>query len=504
MTATPVDEAGLWLRASPRGRRAGLVAVSDESGGTITVTVLPKMWADDPVSIRRLHCQAGTTSHLAAYETDYVHLTGTAQVLGAILLNLSKVGGAGQAELLVPCPPPMPEPHVAATTGDQFNSLIDLMLVAEKGGIDTSEVRYDGKLTESLMRLLAQERLLQAVEPLLFRARPTYIEHVEALSTPRGRLHDRSLLLASATGQPRIDCTFDELTMDTPLLRVMKSSLYVIATDRLPPRIAALSPRTQPRAVQLLRHLPTIQLISRESAELQADRLWLGPLERNWEPALEAAKPVLRELGIIPEDEPAESADSVAIHVFTEKFWEQTVEAILQAAFGEVSTSAGGSSGPGVTAPPPWIPADPAAASDTYPDYMFNHGTRVILADAKYKLDAALGASDGYQLFAYSHLASLRASPSNLALVLYPTTPRSEPGQQRWLRLPDRNYPLWLVSLPFPARADVRSQAAWNQYIAQGASALGTLSSEWNIPSAGTSSGISRHRACASPLSDHS
>jgi len=457
--------------------------VADGSGGAVTFTILPKVWQSERTSVRRLHHPAGTSSHLAAHETNYVHVQGTAQVLGAIALNLSKVSGPGQAELLMPCPPPSQEPCMAAAISDPFNRLIDLMLLAEKGGIDTSEARYDGSLSKSLMRLLAQERLLRAVEPLLFRARPNYIEHTEALSMPRGRLHDSSLLLASVTRQPRIDCTFDELTMDTPLLRVMKSSLHVIATDRLPPKVATLSPRTQARAVQLLRHLPTIQLISRESATLQADRLWLGPLARNWDSALQAAKPVLREVGTIPEAEPAESADPVAVHVFTEKFWEQTIEAILQAAFGDVRTSAGGNRGTGVVAPQPWILTGPAAVPGTYPDFMFRFGTRVVLADAKYKSGAALDASDGYQLFAYSHLASLDNVPPHIGLVLYPAAPRSEPRQQRWMRLPDSEFPLWLVSLPFPARADVRSQAAWSQYIAQGASALRALAAEWNSAS---------------------
>jgi hypothetical protein len=36
----------------------------------------------------------------------------------------------------------------------------------------------------------------------------------------------------------------------------------------------------------------------------------------------------------------------------------------------------------------------------------------------------ALYASDGYQLFAYSHLASLAGAPSDMGLVLYPVPPK--------------------------------------------------------------------------------
>jgi hypothetical protein len=479
MKTRTADEPDLWLRASPRGRRAGFAVLADGSGGSVTVTILPKMWAGQGMSVRHFGCQAGRATHLAAYETDYIHLTGTAGMLGAIALNLSQVSETGQAELLVPCSPPRLEPPVTDPVSEPFNDLIDLMLVAERGGADASEARYDGRLARSLMRLLQQERLLRAVEPLLFRARPAYVEHTEDLSLPRGRLHDRSLLLASASGRPRVQCTFDELSTDTPLLRIVKASLQVIATDRLPARIAALRPRTPARAVQLMRHLSTITLISRESAAFQAGRLWLGPLERSWEPALEAARTVLREVGAVPDSAATESADSIAIHVFTEKFWEQTLRAILQAAFGDVRSSADGRLGAGVTAPQPWAPAGHEAVLETFPDYMFRLGQRVVLADAKYKPMAALDAADGYQLFAYSHLAGLDAALTDMSLVLYPAAPRSTAGQRRWARRPDQGYPLWLISLPFPARVDVRSQAAWNQYISQGASALRDLAAEW-------------------------
>ena len=48
----------------------------------------------------------------------------------------------------------------------------------------------------------------------------------------------------------------------------------------------------------------------------------------------------------------------------------------------------------------------------------------MVLADAKYKASGALDASDGYQLFAYSHLASLAGAPSDMGLVLYPVPPK--------------------------------------------------------------------------------
>jgi hypothetical protein len=79
-----------------------------------------------------------------------------------------------------------------------------------------------------------------------------------------------------------------------------------------------------------------------------------------------------------------------------------------------------------------------------------------------------LDASDGYRLFAYSHLASLAGTPSDMGLVLYPVPPEVRPGSNNGSGSLIASSPLWLVSVPFPARADVRSQATWNQYISQG------------------------------------
>ena len=176
------------------------------------------------------------------------------------------------------------------------------------------------------------------------------------------RLSEYSLLLSLATGTPRVESTFDELTMDTPLLQVVASALRVIASERLPRKIAALRPGLQTRAVHLLRYLSGVRLVDRERALLTAEHLWLNPLDRIWEPAIYAALPVLRDRTVVPEDG-SESSEALLVHVSTEKFWEQCLELALESAFTTLAVSRDAQPAEGVSVPAPWAPRTASAVS---------------------------------------------------------------------------------------------------------------------------------------------
>lgn len=123
---------------------------------------------------------------------------------------------------------------------------------------------------------------------------------------------------------------------------------------------------------------------------------------------------------------------------------------------------------------------DPATAS--FPDFMLRAGRQVVVADAKYKLGTgrAPGSSDGYQLFAYSHLATLDGRRSDLAVLLYPTRAGGRAGQAELERLRDRNYPLWLARLPFPRPVDLREKRNWTAYVANLAVHLRGFAGDWD------------------------
>lgn len=474
-----------WIKASPRGTRSGFAVLPDGTGGRVTVTVLPKPWAPKAGGVRDYVHAPGATTHVVMFETEQVALSTTASSVGALAVSLADIS-RDQADLLGLGSPPDAPVTAPAAGGDPFRELIDLMLLAERGRLTTSPLSFEGVFAPTVLRLLTHERLLQVVEGLIFRARPRYAERTETLEMPRGRLGEKSLLFSLATGTPRVESTFDELTMDTPLLQVIASALRVVASDRLPPKVTALRPGLQTRAVHLLRYLSGVSLIDQERAILTAERLWIGPLDRIWEPALDAAIPVLRDRAVVP-DSAGKRTDALLVHVSTEKFWEQCLELALESAFRTIAVSRDAQPGEGVSVPAPWAPRTPAGAepseptSSAFPDFMFRSATQVVVADAKYKLGSgsAPSSQDGYQLFAYSHLATLAGQPADLSVLLYPASTGRHPWQLELERLRDRSHPLWLAHVPFPARRDLQTQGNWSAYVARLADTIRDFSTDW-------------------------
>jgi len=469
----------IWIRASPRGTRSGFAVLEDGRNGVVTVTVLPKPWAHRPGVLRDFDHAPGSTTHIVIYETETALIRSSSA--GAVALSLAALA-RGQADLLELGS----EPEVAIagefSSADPFKELIDVMVLAQRSRVTSGAVAFEGALAPSLLRLLSQERFLNEIEPLLFRARPRYEERSEALSIPRGRLNEQSLLFSMATGVPLVESAFDELTMDTPLLRIVASTLRVVATDRLPLKIMRLRPGLRSRAILLLRHLDAVGLIQPEQALILGESLWLGSLDRSWQFALDAALPVLRSHAVAPEYG-TDANDGLLVHVSMEKFWEECLEVALESAFSPVAVSRDASPGQGVEVPRPWT-SQATDSGGAFPDFMVRTAGRVVLADAKYKMNVGAGPSsqDGYQLFAYSHLATLNGRASDAAVLFYPARSNAAPGQAEVLRMRDVTYPLWLVTLPFPDKSDVRSAASWGAYIARLAALLRDFSGAWRAP----------------------
>lgn len=477
--------AHLWVKASPRGTRSGFAVLPDGAGGQVTITVVPKPWAPRAGGTHGYAHRPGTTTHIVMHEMEVAGVTSTGSAVGTLAISLAEIA-SDQADLLALAAPPEDPAFAPAVSGDPFRSLIDLLLLAERGRLTASRLSFEGAYAPSLVRLVAHELLLRAVESVLFRARPRYSEQSEILDMPRGRLSERSLLFSMVTGTPRVESHFDELSIDTPLLQVVASALRVVASERLPRKVAVLRPGLQSRATQLLRHLSGVRLLDRERALLTAERLWIGQLDRIWAPAIDAAVPVLRNREVTPEDGGADT-QALLVRVSTEKFWEQCLELALQNAFGMIAVGRDAQPGTGVKVPAPWVPrgapTDGTADPGGFPDFMFRSSRRVVIADAKYKLHrgTAPSSQDGYQLFAYSHLASLGGQTSDLALILYPSRSGGRPRQLELERLPDRAFPLWLLSLPFPGPADLATSGNWGAYVARLTRTIRDFSLDWLV-----------------------
>ena len=480
MPSSRTSQQTLWLRASPYGKKCGFVVFPLGEGASLSITILPKPWGPGRTHTRRVDCSIGEPTHITVHELDFIEVRGTSTQLGDLALSLPKVAGGSESQLLEQVPPPDVPPSRADDDRpvDAFQGVVDLLLLAERGGIRRTLESYGAMTSRSWMRVLSQARFVAALEPLIFNARPAYVENTERLASPRGRASDISVLQSIRYREPALVCTFDELTMNTPLLQVMLAALHLVAGDPPPRQIAALVPRITVRAVQISRHLATVELIGQALALKTALRLRLGPNQRRWAFALELAIVVLEEAAEVPSG-PVSTDEAVAIHVRTEKFWEQTVEVILRSVFSGVAVSADNTAGPGVQTPFPWTETDGSDSTESYPDYLFRASGKVVVADAKYKRTTRLTSSDGYQLFAYSHLACLDEVRASSGAVFYPGLPNTIAQSRTLARRPMNDFVLRLVTLPFPGRGQVRVRNSWNRYLQSTAQTLQGLSGSW-------------------------
>ena len=459
------------FRASVRGTRAGFAVLPDDAGGALTVTVLPKPWASSPGRHLLIPEHVpGTTSHVTLFETDSAEMPSTQTALTALTQAILAISGQdGRQDLLALVPimgggVPMPK-----YDGRAFDSVVSLMLLARRQKSALDDEGYRGAAVESLLRLVEQQIFVDEVRRVIDRARPGYLERVDHLSSPRGALSGTSLALALLTGKPEVECRFDEQSTDTPVLRIVLAGLRTVATDRVPQVLARIAAPVQSQAVTLARRLESVTVLDRERALLAARRLVLHSLERPWAGAVEGAVQVLSRTSVVPIEGDAETDRAVAIHLYMEKWWEQCLLGALR------SIADPGSLHEQVSVRAPWVPPGTEALPDPSrkADFIFDLDGRHLLADAKYKVDAtSLGASDGDQMFAYSHTATVPGSSrlTDSGAVFYPKR-GDAPGQAQartravLIRTTDPRYELRLLDLPFPSPTHVTTEEAWRGYL---------------------------------------
>ena len=454
------------VRASPRGSRAGFAVIPDGAAGALTITVLPKPWnADERRHILIPEHVPGTSTHITLFEGESAEMASSARVVSALTQGVLNIGDRdGRKDLLQlvrargsgVAPPP--------ASVESFESVINLMLLAKRQRTALEDHQYRGAAAESLLRVVEQQLFVAEVRRVIGRARPGYLERVDRLANPRGALSGTSLALALLTGTPEVECRFDEQTTDTPVLRIVLAGLRAVATDHAPTALARLAVPVRSEAVALARRLNSVTVLERERALLAARQLALHKLERPWVRAVEQAVLVLSRTSVVPMEGYAETERAVAIHLSMEKWWEQCLLGAIQHV-----------ADPGTTHPQapvglPWAPASGTSKPKVRSaDFIFVLGGRCFLADAKYKIDeTALGASDGDQMFAYSHTAALPGTDvlTDAGAVLYAQSVRGKVRTREVLiRTTEPRYELQLLDLPFPSPTDVETDASWRVYL---------------------------------------
>lgn len=471
-TSPQVSSARIAIKASPRGTRAGFAVVDDGSGGAVTFTVLPKPWAVGPRATSAVRHTPGASTHVTLFELDTVELITEPAVRDQIADGLletacgSEREGATSDEYLLQRVRLVGAIEGTAKTPGVggLEDVVRLMLLAKRQRSSVGDAEYQGTQETSLLRIVTQQMFLDEVGRVIDRARPRYRTRTETLTTPRGVLSAQSIALSILTGRPAVESTFDELSTDTDVLRIVLAALRVVATDPVPSLFSTIAAPLRSRAIGFARRLSSVSILDRERALLVYRHLAMSALDRPWKPALDLAAEILGRKAIMPKGQEASAAHAISISLYMEKWWEQVLADALRmcADRGTVSEQ--------LSVESPWVGGERGRA-----DLCFDLDGRTVLADAKYKLDqSGIGAADAYQLFAYSHTADApRIGKPDAAAIFNPVRGAAAGGTRSvLLRVTAPVFHLHLIELPFPGRDDVVTDLAWIAYLERLASLI--------------------------------
>lgn len=470
------------FRLAPNGKRLGF-CVGASSDGSAALIVLPKAWRPRKSRIVSVSWPTDNQFFLVGYEGDTVVVEATgdsADMLRKWLLEFQ----ADDSELVELILNRRPFTATDADTPDTaVQPLLDLLELFDRARVELAdELLPHTADRHELIRLVLYRKLIAELDPLISRLRPRYLETEEVLQAPRGRILDRSLALTIATRRPDVICRFDEHSRATDLAIVLLAALRMVARYRGTPRTASLFRPLQERASRLSRVLDGVPVVDRRVAFRKSAGIRLSRLEREFTGALLVARQVLRDDLPVPGGGLGAEFQTFRLSVPTEKLWEHVLFQALGTMPSIVELHGNFDNRPATDAvdvPAPWTREGVQSITERYPDFLavVREGSKAVqwCVDAKYKDRPAFKppSEDANQMFVYSHLARVAGRTVDKCALVYPTI--SDPRARVQLgRERARTLPLSLVEAPFPSPPDLRTQRAWDEFIARSARSLAT------------------------------
>ena len=479
------------LRAAPHGQRIGLFLARDGQN-SLALVVHPKPWATGG---RRKSADFDTSGALSLQLCENEAATvrcgqSEARFLERVIERLA-LESAPPREQTAPLNgllslrrlhPSMDAryPRSRTPTAEDIAVLLQLAALghprtlesdsgdASKGDQATPTPADAGGVDDLL--LLAQWSLVREIEARVREVRRSYVSVTEPLAVVRGRITSRGWGIHVATEQPSLECAHDHFTSARPLFRVLVTAVELVASGVLFNKIglahAGLFSLLRQRASRLRMHLTGIPAYSIGQASSEVGRVRLSRVDRTWARPLALARMVLQRE---PPSLSAPSGKAVSALLWsipTDKLWQD----ILIQALGtdprlEIQDGNTGAAGP----VRPW--GDLGSAKR--PDLLVCAGSTRLVADAKYKSNGTLSAQDQHQIFTYSHLAQVNGQPPTACMVLRPRVPPlgSSRVSTHHRGGEDGAFPLYIVDLDFPGRADL-STVGWGRYCERSASWL--------------------------------
>jgi len=343
-----------------RGLKAGSTccgfATVGDANLSLTVMVLPKVWAD---LSERSSVQVWEAGQKHCVVRLYENRSSTLRIVGTSTATHSKLELLN--DLLKMVGKSEDRESAEDTATDDKNSSVCQGLVSwsqPQGGHEDSEKmsseedaqKYFGQLAgllqlvqrtspEGEIEKLAGRKMSRVLEPLMHRLfvdevaqnihwiRRGYVTAEDDLLVVRGRVDERSLGEHLAGGRPVLRCRFDEFTGNTPLLRTIVTALDVVCRgtwmDRVGPGVGVAKKGLDYRS--FLGDLPSV---STGQALYWARTIVLGPAQRRWTRALKLARDVLA-VEAISKQEHEEEERPQAWTVDTAELWERLLVKML-------------------------------------------------------------------------------------------------------------------------------------------------------------------------------
>ena len=118
------------------------------------------------------------------------------------------------------------------------------------------ELLVDSEFSSNSLPLFQYERFIDKLEKCTRELRRTYRSVVEPIGAVRGKITTRGMMMMVARPSPRVECEFETFDIQSPIYRVMMTTLDVIRSYNLPNSFKFLDER--------------FQMISRRGANLRS------------------------------------------------------------------------------------------------------------------------------------------------------------------------------------------------------------------------------------------
>ncbi len=492
------------LRVGENGKRCGL-AVAGVRHLELQVLVLPKLWAEtcggSPRAVVSVQGTGGAQrvvlsvvatelqtveinelEKLICADQSVAKLSGTQQqvyiddlhncieVVCGNAYNESKKGSDGskgwRRSSLVKVVESVDPDALASISEAGFRgaweSFVSLRMRAVEAGSADEHSRFlskqlgcsSGQVTRSgLLQPLLHALFVECVRQRCGNIRPGYSRVRGVTSFVKGQLDCVTTAVLLAAGRCRCVCTYDQLSLDTPLNRIIVAALDVVRAG-WDDRLGGLDGELQQQAAWLGRVFQTVPRISRHSAIRggRALRNTLGRLDREWREAARLACLVLECARVDPGGAVSDGVFnwrgkdqwSFVYDLETNYLWEELVRQFFGLTHRPDAKEA-------------WLDLGNAKPADG-----FIKASGIVL-DAKYREQPVTPAPEHqHQIFAYSYMYN-----ASLALLIYAAKAGATKAWSKngpWQRLDGRCF-LDALSVTFPSSADVRTKAAWSRFI---------------------------------------